>query len=307
MTNDKEIYTIVGGGFGLYGYLPALINSKIRRILLYEKYKKIIETRLELKQYLDRIEWRCSINEAINEATTAIIAIPPRDQKELITNTLLSSNIKSLIIEKPISTDPVSSKQILNDILAKKKILRVGYIFLYTDWYKSLKESLDYSVDKIRINWSFKAEHFKRNKETWKKYHSIGGGPLRFYGIHLLAVLSSLGYNKCERSDFNLIGGDQPVEWIAKFTGVNLPRCELVVLINTDNERFHIEMIKSKDEVSNLVLQNSPFKNSTLIEKQDLRVPILERLIESLRDNDDNYIKLYQSTNALWDLVEKNH
>jgi len=45
-----------------------------------------------------------------------------------------------------------------------------------------------------------KADHFKNNKDNWKRDHKQGGGPLRFYGIHLIAVLAELGYTSSRQS-----------------------------------------------------------------------------------------------------------
>ena len=45
----KKKYLILGGGFGLYGYLPALIGLK-KNVITNIKYKKIIQKRPDLHE-----------------------------------------------------------------------------------------------------------------------------------------------------------------------------------------------------------------------------------------------------------------
>jgi hypothetical protein len=45
------MYTIVGGGFGLYGYFPAIVQQTGMKVLLNEKYRKTITSRPELNRF----------------------------------------------------------------------------------------------------------------------------------------------------------------------------------------------------------------------------------------------------------------
>ena len=45
------MYSIIGSGFGLYGYLPAIIKLHKKGVVLPEKYKEKILLRPELKEF----------------------------------------------------------------------------------------------------------------------------------------------------------------------------------------------------------------------------------------------------------------
>ncbi|WP_175625565.1 MULTISPECIES: Gfo/Idh/MocA family oxidoreductase [Oxalobacteraceae] len=298
------MFTIVGAGFGLYGYLPAVINVSRNKVVLAEQYRQTIESRPELEQYKESIEWRPSIAEAFSLASAAIIAIPPLAQGKLVEQALSVKGIKKLIIEKPILPRPDDSSALTETIITKSKRFRVGYSFLYTDWYKELKKKLQSPAFSLRIIWSFKADHFFRDKETWKRYHSAGGGALRFYGIHVIATLASLGYREVIFSRLEGETPDQPESWSACFTGRTLPPCEVYVSTNADQSIFHVETLEPDGGMSLIHRENSPFAVSRTSQGQDGRVPVLERLIHSFAHDDDEYIGLYQATNDLWKRAE---
>jgi predicted dehydrogenase len=298
------VFTIVGAGFGLYGYLPAIVGVLQTKVLLSERYRQTIESRPELGQYVGHIEWCPSISLALSQATGAVIAIPPMSQKGLVEQILSIDSIEKLIIEKPICPTPSDSSALMDALLAKSKRFRVGYSFLYTDWYRELKEHLHKPAAQLRITWSFKADHFVRNRETWKRYHSLGGGALRFYGIHILAALASLGY---EETTSNLLAGtlaDQPDAWKAQFSGLKVPLCTVHLSTNSDRNDFHIEVGESEGNMRSIHREASPFALSKISSGQDSRVPVLERLIQSFEYSDDQHTALYRATNDLWARTE---
>jgi len=298
------VFTIIGAGFGLYGYLPAILNVFQSRILLVEQYRPVIESRPELNQYMGSIEWYSSISNVLSKATSAVIATPPLAQKRLVEQVILNSSIEKLIIEKPICPTPHESITLMDTMEVKSMCYRVGYTFLYTEWYQDLQSALHQSAEQLRITWSFKADHFLRGKETWKKYQSEGGGVLRFYGIHLLAVLASLGYVESKSSCLFGRFDDQPDTWISQFTGIDVPQCTVSVSTNSDENQFKIEIIEDDGDVKLVKYDDSPFAGTKHASGQDSRVPVLERLIRSIDQDDEQYTALYRATNNLWLLTE---
>jgi predicted dehydrogenase len=295
------VFTIVGGGFGLYGYLPAILNvTSDRVVLLAEKYRKVIESRPELSCCLGSIEWCPSITEALSAASGAVIAVPPLAQKELVGNILSIRKIKKLIIEKPICPEPNDSISLTSALMAQSKHYRVGYTFLYTDWYRELQADLWQPAAQLYINWSFKADHFTRDKDTWKRYHSLGGGVMRFYGIQVLAVLASLGYSQVACSQLFARFPDQPEAWVARFSGTDVPPCVVCIDTNSNQNDFRIEVSENSAKVRFIHANTSPFMNNKNADNQDSRVEILERLIYSMDYDDEHYVTLYNATNALW-------
>lgn len=297
------MFTIVGAGFGLYGYLPAIVNASQGGVLLAEQYRQVIESRPELNRYIGRIEWCPTLNEALSHVSSVVIAVPPLAQKNLVEQVLSLSSINRLLIEKPICPSPHESVKLTDNLLAHSKCFRVGYTFLYTNWYRELKTQIYFSALQLRITWLFKADHFLRDYTTWKRYHSQGGGALRFYGIHLVAVLASLGYTEviwCE-----LLGdGDQPTTWRAQFSGVGVPPCHVHVFANSEQNDFQVGL-RERDNIEKIVHKDaSPFPSMKSTEGQDSRVPVLEQLIRSLDYDSEEYVALYRKINNLWARAE---
>ncbi len=298
------MFTIVGAGFGLYGYLPAIINVAREKVILADQYRPSIESRPELVGYMDSIEWLPSIRAALECASGAVIAIPPQAQEQLVDQALSIERFESLIIEKPVAPSPGEAFRLTEALEKKSKHFRVGYTFLYTNWYGELMRTLQLPAVGLRMTWSFKADHFSRNKETWKRYHSLGGGVLRFYGIHVIATLASLGYREAVGSMLEEVLPDQPALWSAQFIGVGVPRCEVHVSANADQNIFRIEALQLDGGIKVIHAGASPFAVPNPAGGQDGRVPVLERLIRSLEQDDGQYIKLYHSVNDLWESTE---
>jgi len=304
MSSNIETFAIVGAGFGLYGYLPALVRVLGAGLILPEKYRGIISSRRELKQFDRHIDWQPSIAVALKKATGVVIAIPPKAQLELMQEILSLENIKKIIIEKPVAPNVDDATQLVEGIVLKSKKFRVGYTFIYSDWYPLLRELIANHPCKLKIIWRFKADHIVTCKETWKRYHSLGGGVLRFYGIHLIAVLASLGYEIVINSALKENIRDQPSSWEALFSGKNLPRCEVSVSINSDRNDFLIEGVDKDNRQRTFYSAGTPFFLSKNTGDQDVRVPILEGLIKTFEFDDFEYISLYRSINNLWKKVE---
>jgi len=302
------VFTIVGGGFGLYGYLPAILSdSKDGVVLLAERYRKVIDSRPELNRYSERIVWCSSIPDALSKASGAVIAIPPTAQQALVYDLLSIRKLKKLIIEKPLCPQPSDSVSLISALLADSKCFRVGYTFLYTNWCRELESNLKQPAARVQINWSFKADHFLKNKDTWKRYHSLGGGVIRFYGIQLLAVLASLGYSAVVFSKLFARLPDQPDAWAAQFSGENIPLCDVFVATHADENYIQIIVNESPEVVRFFYNDASPFIKTLSAEDQDNRIPILEKLLNSMNHNENRYLRIYHATNELWKLTEKFH
>jgi hypothetical protein len=296
-------FAIIGSGFGLYGYLPAIIKSKYK-VILAEEYKKKIELRSDLIGYLKFIDWSSSKEISISEATSVAVAVPPEAQKNIINQILNRSNIKHIILEKPLCPSPKDSIELLKKISKTKKQFRISYIFLLTDWYNTLKKINQIKNIKISIKWFFKADHIRNKTNTWKKHHYKGGGPLRFYGIHLISVLASLGYNTTISSSLinkiNISTG-----WIATFSKNDNQYCEIQLQTDSNLDEFIIE-ITNIDKVRELIYSNkSPLKMQTAeFNELDSRVTYLKKLIDTFNFHNDKYLKLYKKINNLWNSAE---
>lgn len=291
---------IIGAGFGLYGYLPAVMQTEGKAALL-EEAKEIFFTRPELQIYKDNIEWVDDIEKLSSVVNKLIICVPPKIQEGYFDKVLESKNISHLVFEKPIASTPELSEKIISRLTQSNKIFRIGYTFLYTDWFRNISnESVQYK--NLNISWDFKAHHYKHNVSNWKRYTDEGGGVIRFFGIHLFPVLISFGFTKVISS--NIAGKDNNdlESWEAVFENKNKFRCSIKVNSNSDKENFVIESFNS-NTVIEIIDSVSPFeKPNDSIDKEDNRVGILKNLLASLsneKENDSMYL-LYEQTNDLW-------
>lgn len=288
------MFTVIGGGFGLYGYLPALLRAGWNGpALLPEKYRPTIMARQELLPLLPHIEWRETITDALRDADAAVIAVPPFAQREYI-NQALGAGVRAFIIEKPVMPNPMEAGHLLDSLDGVS--YRAGYLFLYCDWMRDLQTQIELGPRQVRINWTFAADHFVNNKDVWKRYHSKGGGPLRFYGIHIIAAAAKLGYTEAEASLLS------PTTWSATLSGDGLPPLILHVDSHSDRQAFVIDT--DWDNTSTTPIQaSSPFA-FTRSDGQDQRVGLLELVAASFRTPDAEWVSTYRTTNALWERIE---
>jgi predicted dehydrogenase len=294
---------IIGAGFGLYGYFPAVVKTEGKAVLL-EEAKSIFEGRPELQKYKDNILWCDNIDTLLPIVDKLIVCVPPKIQESYFDKILQAANINSVIFEKPIASNPQLSLNILSRLSNSNKTFRIGYTFLYTNWFSTFNFNAVKNTN-IEINWTFKAYHYKSNIENWKRYNSEGGGVIRFFGIHLFPLLISFGFNNVINSQTSGKNTDDLENWKAVFTNEKGCECTIDVDSNCEQEIFSIKTDNGQKELINFV---SPFETANnSIQTEDNRVIILERLLSSLNNENQNkeMINLYNASNDLWMRAEK--
>jgi len=192
---------ILGSGFGLYGYLPALIEAGEKNILLPVRYKDKFSARSELQKYAGYVQWVFDDRVLFEMIDSIVLALPPEYQLDLVKKLIHIKNIKNLLLEKPLAISPEESSKLIDDLVHSNKRFRIGYNFRFTSWGSGIFELLNsishpVSFNRLYISWSFIAPHYSNNALVWKRFNSLGGGALRFYGIHLIALLAEIGYRK---------------------------------------------------------------------------------------------------------------
>ncbi len=299
---------ILGSGFGLYGYLPAFIDGCHKRVILPERYFTRFKEREELKQFDNKIEWAKNEIELLKYASGVVLALSPIKQSEFIPKCLIQRNIKFILLEKPLAVNPSISEKFLNNLIQSKKKFRLSYIFRYTPWGKKLLADIN-TFNKsgiIKINWKFTAHHFRNNLYNWKRFHSMGGGPIRFYGIHLIALLSEMGYSNILISRTFGESPDEIQRWTAIFEGKNLPNCEILIDTKSKFNEFSIRHTLECENTTHTYLED-PFSiddNLFTSNKMDQRINLLIQHYYSLWDSNDNDFNWYSNTNLLWSKVE---
>ena len=297
------MFTIVGSGFGLYGYLPAILQELGDKVILPEEYLSKVRSRRELKELEKDIFWVKNKELAIKKATKVIFTVPPNYQYKAVKNLFNDNgrnNVQTIFLEKPVATSPVKSIELLEFLESKEVDYVIGYSFLYLDLNSNFNTLVNSSAQ-IFWQWSFMAHHFSMDLKNWKRYHSSGGGVLRFYGIHIIAFLSKFGYDNVKESTLTCQHSDEPFIWSAKFLGGNLPPCNVTVNCKSKKDVFNI----ISENIDNSILLNDPF--SLLVDRfdgLDKRVPMLASLLKDEMPDKKNGNQIYKNINSLWEIVE---
>ena len=146
--------TIVGGAFGMYGYLPALIGCCDATILLPKKYQQTILARNDICQFYNKVEWVRDHDAIFLLCDAVIIATPPRQQYDLIQKCLRHENITHIFLEKPLAVSPALGEELLHSLELSGKKFRIGYNFRFTNWGKNI---LQHGKGINNIIWSRKS------------------------------------------------------------------------------------------------------------------------------------------------------
>ena len=175
------IIGILGSGFGLYGYLPAILKHySTFEVLILHKSLTVLESRSDLKKYIPFIKTVHNREVLISKCDFLIVAYPPNGVELLFKNLVLFERLNKILIEKPIALTTQNSIKLVNNLNDIKIHVCSGFNFMYTEWNDLLFTS---KIKKININWSFKLQ------QNWKNNINDGGGALRMYGIHFIPIL----------------------------------------------------------------------------------------------------------------------
>jgi hypothetical protein len=170
-------------------------------------------------------------------------------------------------------------------------------------WAERLRAVLCEGTDGLSLDWSFMAHHYRANLANWKRFDASGGGALRFYGIHLIALLAELGYDDVSSS---VVGGPSDGEtasWEAVFTAQALPPFALRVDSRSTKTCFRIAADERGPAVVDL---SDPFASvrQAVVNVRDPRVDVLARLCRSLDADDASHAQRQRNIIALWARVE---
>lgn len=302
---------IFGSGFGLYGYLPALVACG-QRIVLPERYRGKFCGRPELACFTGEVTWGLDDAAVLESAEGAVLALRPTDQSEWISRCLVRPNIERLILEKPLAHSPDVAQVALDHLIRSGRAFRIGYTFRYTAWGKQMLSSLrSAGGGALSIQWDFLAHHFRHDLCNWKRFNTNGGGAIRFYGIHIIALLAEFGYRDVTLSQAFGVSSDEIEKWSAVFTGSGLPECEVQIDTRSSISKFCVEQfpVPASGGLDSIVFAdlNDPFdlgNKPSPFTRIDPRIPVLSQLCSSLWGAENHY-EWYDATIRLWRKVEK--
>lgn len=306
---------ILGSGFGLYGYLPALVEARGESILLPTRYRVPFFNRVELRRFASSVRWGGSDISVVDSVAVLVLALEPSRQMELIPRCIASSNIERLLLEKPLAPSPAVAIELFESLLHSQKAFRIGYTFRYTGWGQQLLDLLGSQCHSgsLLIRWNFMAHHFRHSLRTWKSLESAGGGAVRFYGIHIIALLAEIGYRNVKLSRTLGASQNEPEQWMAVFEGANLPMCEVIVNTKSNMHEFKVEYSPSLNpRFAPYVLTDlmDPFDSNNDVptsNQSDRRLSVLVKLCQALWSPTAHEYSWYRASLDLWADAEKNN
>ena len=303
---------ILGSGFGLYGYLPALVGGCGQRIVLSERSRARFCERPELARFAGDVQWERDEATALDCAEGVVLALQPIDQGEWIPRCLARANIERLLLEKPLASSPEVAAALFGDLTRSRKVIRMGYTFRYTEWGKRIRDALGPTRESrpLSIQWNFLSHHFRYDLRKWKRFSVSGGGAIRFYGIQLIALLAEIGYRDVILSRSFGKSVDEVEKWTASFAGPGLPECDIVVDTRATVGKFRVELISNSSTERGAVFANliDPFDSmgeACQSDGLDRRVSILSSLCRSLWEQSISEHVWYEATIELWRCIEE--
>lgn len=302
-------FGIIGGGFGIYGWLSAISFFNEIKISTLFKYKDRIRNRddiLNIQLLEKKINWFQTEDQLIKNVDTLVIARRPTDQFKIV-NYLIDQSWKgNLILEKPIAPTPELTMRLLKRLSDSKINIQAGFILNETNWTKQVREFiLKKKPSKILFNWNFYAHHYKNKNLSWKSNPKFGGGALSFYAIHLISWLSSISQWKvisCSPLASRTEDSCVIFELENKTTKVKI-KC------NSINKSSELFLIKENLKHNQFILKlKNPFDeqyNKKKLTKIDYRVIYLVKIIEKVINNDWLRISLLKKQVKLWSEITK--
>ncbi|MGX1305314.1 putative dehydrogenase [Amorphus suaedae] len=270
---------ILGSGFGLYGYLPA-VAGLADTVVLPRRYQATLEAREDVGRFAKDVDWARDDEEVLGRCDALIVGRRPADQVELVRRALSTyPAIDRFLLEKPLAPDPRQARQLLVDLREAGKHTRVGFTFRYTPWAERVRGWLSAAdpAKPLSIDWRFNAHHYRTQLETWKRRPSQGGGVVRFYAIHLIALLAELGYRDVEWSTIRSSEEDDDERWQARLRGPGLPPCGLTVDSKAAETRFSVMAESKPGSAAFAVSLGDPFDEAPA-SALDRRVDVLTGL-----------------------------
>lgn len=278
---------ILGSGFGLYGYLPA-VEVVSKKIFLEYKYKNKLQNLKISKKIFNKIDWYKNESNIIDKINIAVIAYPPILQSKKIKQLLKNKKlVRYLFLEKPIDKNPTAARKLIKLLIKNKVQFSFGFIFKYLAWSKLINKKKN--PKNIKIIWNIKK---KNASNSWKYKSKFGGGLIRYYGIHFLKLFSENNFHKI------LINDLKKNHWTLQIQ--NSKKTVITLIIKYSNkDKFLI-----KTQNINLISAPTPIIENIVSKKIDPRVKILKRYInQKIRQKGDNYNESLKFVN-FWSKIE---
>jgi hypothetical protein len=274
--------------------------------VLPRQYRDKMLGRADVSPMDDLIEWAGDEDALLDSCDALVLARRPVDQVAAIGKGLRRPEIGRYHLEKPIAPTPDLANATLKSLEAAGKGVGVGFIFRHTEWGCRCRAWIKAAPagSRLQIDWRFAAHHFQTGIETWKRRPSQGGGAIRFYGIHLIALLAELGYRQVTWSRAVASDPDDLRAWRAEFLGPSLPDCEVMVDSDASDRAFKVRGSSAPDGGGLALNLGDPFEEAPALGGLDRRVAILTQECRDFLGGDCVVPSWYFASIDLWAAVE---
>ena len=266
-------------------------------VSLPERYRERVARRDDVRALAERVEWSADDETTLARCDAAVVALPPPSSAVRSSDASRATTSAVSLLEKPLDVSPAAADALLDRLEASGRGFGVGYHFRHTGWGKRLLRD---KQGVRRIDWRFRAHHYAHDVSTWKRRPAEGGGALRFYGVHLVALMAEIGYAAAIESAILSERDGEAEAWRATLAGEGLPPCRFEVDSDADAKAFVV--CDGKGETTRLA---DPFdEEAGAPTGMDRRIPVL---VEALRETiaaprrEDG---LYRKVNRLWAAIE---
>lgn len=268
---------ILGGGFGLYGYLPALKELGFEVHTLCKYRDSAILGRPNLAEMRSSLEFHETDTALISSVQYLVISRRPEDQFSLIDECLEKKTVHHLFLEKPLAPSLPLHKKTLQNLESLGISFSVGYLFLQTPWCRAIQQLIaDENELQIEIVWQM------IRPSGWKLSADSGGGIFDYYLIHFIPLfVRQFEYLSTSLKEYT----DNSVVIDIRFFSCNGKG--LVLRINFSFSEYpffsvyHKSCMDAKCDYEGL----SPFTQSDLSQVKssaDERIPLLKNYISSV-------------------------
>ena len=105
---------VLGGGFGLYGYMPAFLGLGME-VFTLSRYKQELEGRLELNSLLGKVKFLSTEEEIVRSIEVIAIARNPSSQEKFMEG--ITSGFTHLFLEKPMASSVNEHERCLEKLI----------------------------------------------------------------------------------------------------------------------------------------------------------------------------------------------
>ena len=225
--------SVLGGGFGLYGHLPALIDLGFP-VSTLDRYRTALQARPELSCFIPQVSFVEDEEELVAQANVLVLARRPCDHFPIIQNLVQHRKDIQIVVEKPIAVNSRTAGQLHQMMIDAGIRYHVPYLFPHCRWTRAIWHTVASRGCSVHLEWEM---DFRNPASSWKYDPGVGGGIVAYYAINFLPLmLKALGpaalcrrVNYVEGRHLSFVASIGDVEILCRFAFRDEPSFRVVI------------------------------------------------------------------------------